>query len=187
MVKLEAVTPVVRSRASSSSTDDDDEDDDDETGLHSASSASSDSDLSLIETSATNTSKSYYKRKPSTSPHLIPQGSLIRDANSNRWMVHQCVKSSRDRQRFLYLCSQVKRTFTGNETKVSDSNEQQNIVKTKISPTIHSTEKLKQSRQTVIERARAENQKLDYIFYGTMTEDKNKETEFVLPYKPTDK
>ena len=186
MVKLEAVTPVIRSRASSSSTDDDD-DDDDETGLHSTSSSSSDSDLSLIETSATNGSKSYYKRKTSTSPHLIPQGSLIRDVNSNRWMVHQCVKSSRDNQRFLYLCSQVKRTFTGNETKVSDAIEQQNIVKTKISPTIHLTEKLKQSRQAVIERARAENDKLDYVFYGTVTEDKNKETEFVLPCKPTDK
>jgi hypothetical protein len=152
-MKIEPIKPVIRSRSSSSS-DDSDYDD-----IHSTS--SSDSDLSLIETSAT---KSCQKRQISTSAHIIPQGTLIHDVNNNLWMIHQCIKVSHHNERFIYLCSQVKRSLISNEMKFSE----QNIVKTKISPLMYLTEKLKQSRETVIAKARAENDKLDYIFYGAV-------------------
>ena len=161
MVKLETIKPVIRSRSSSSSSDSDYDD------IHSIS--SSDSDLSLIETSTT---KSCQKRQISTSAHLIPQGTLIYDINNNPWMIHQCVKVSHHNERFIYLCSQVKRS---NEIKLNE----ENIVKTKISPLISLTDKLKQSRQAVIDKARAENDKLDYIFYGAMIEDLTKDIEFI--------
>lgn len=163
--------PVIRSRSSSSDSDFDD--------IHSTS--SSDSDLSLIETSTINSSKSCQKRKIPTSTHIIPQGTLIRDVNNNLWMIHQCVKVSHNHERFIYLCSQVKKSLTKNELKVSDQNQHQNIVKTKISPLMYLTDKLKQSRQTVIDKARAENDKLDYIFYGAVIGDTNKEIELVIP------
>ncbi|CAF2427901.1 unnamed protein product [Rotaria sp. Silwood2] len=171
MVKLEPIKPVVRSRSSSSDSDFDD--------IHSTS--SSDSDLSLIETSATNSSKSCQKRKIPSSNHIIPQGTLIRDVNNNLWMIHQCVKVSHHNERFIYLCSQVKKSLNVNELKISEQTEQQNIVKTKISPLMYLTDKLKQSRQTVIDKARAENDKLDYIFYGAVIGDTNKEIELVIP------
>ncbi|CAF4639085.1 unnamed protein product [Rotaria sp. Silwood1] len=171
MVKLEPIKPVVRSRSSSSDSDFDD--------IHSI--TSSDSDLSLIETSATNSSKSCQKRKIPTSNHIIPQGTLIRDVNNNPWMIHQCVKVSHHNERFIYLCSQVKKSLNVNELKISEQNEQQNIVKTKISPLMYLTDKLKQSRQTVIDKARAENDKLDYIFYGAVIGNTNKEIELIIP------
>jgi len=171
MVKLEPVKPVVRSRSSSSSSDDSDYDD-----IHSIS--SSDSSLSLIETSTINSLKSCQKRQIPTSVHIIPQGTLIRDINNNHWILHQCIKISHHNERFLYLCSQVKRSLTINDMKIS---EQQNIVKTKISPLIYLTDKLKQSRQAVIDKARIENDKLDYIFYGAVIGDTNKEIQLIIP------
>ena len=168
MVKLETIKPVVRSRSSSS--DDSDYDDID-------SASSSDSGLSLIETSTINSLKSCQKRPISTSVHLIPPGTIIPDVNNNLWMLHQCVKISHHNERFLYLCSQVKRSSSLNETKFSE----QNIIKTKISPLIHLTDKLKQSRQTVIEQARAENDKLDYIFYGAVIGDTKNAIQLILP------
>ncbi|CAF1101352.1 unnamed protein product [Rotaria sordida] len=171
MVKLEPIKPVVRSRSSSSDSDFDD--------IHST--TSSDSDLSLIETSAINSSKSCQKRRISTSNHIIPQGTLIHDVNNNLWMIHQCVKVSHHNEKFIYLCSQVKKTLNVNELKISEQNEQQNIVKTKISPLLYLTDKLKQSRQTVIDKARVENDKLDYIFYGAVIRDTNKEIELIIP------
>ncbi|CAF3134803.1 unnamed protein product [Rotaria socialis] len=170
MVKLEPIKPVIRSRSSSSDSDFDD--------LNSTS--SSDSDLSLIETSATNSSKSCQKRKIPTSTHIIPQGTSIRDVNNSLWMIHQCVKVSHHNERFIYLCSQVKRTSNVHELKILEQTEQQNIVKTKISPLMYLTDKLKQSRQTVIDKARAENDKLDYIFYGAVIGDTNKEIELII-------
>ena len=175
MVKIEPIKPVIRSRSSSSSSDDDDSDYDD---LHSIS--SSDSDLSLIETSITNLSKTSPKRSISTSAHVIPQGTLIRDANNNHWIIHQCVKISHQNERFLYLCSQVKRSIAVNNMRTSEDNQQQNIVKTKISPLTYLTDKLKQSRQAVIEKARAKNDKLDYVFYGAVIGETNKEIASIL-------
>jgi hypothetical protein len=172
MVKLEPVKPVVRSRSSSSSSDDDSDYDD----IHSTSS-SSDSYLSLIETSEINSSKSYLKRQIPTSVNIIPQGTLIRDVNNNHWILHQCIKISHQNERFLYLCSQVKRSLTINNMKISE----QNIIKTKISPLIYLTDKLKQSRQSVIDKAHSENDKLDYIFYGAVIGDTNKEIQLIIP------
>ncbi|CAF0719236.1 unnamed protein product [Adineta steineri] len=172
MVKIEAIKPVVRSRSSSSSSDSDYDD------INSTS--SSDSDLSLIETSLTNLSKSCQKRKIPTSAHIIPQGTLIRDVNNNLWMIHQCVKISHHNERFIYLCSQVKRSLAINEMKISEDIQQQNIVKTKISPLMYLTDKLKQSRQAVIDKARAKNDKLDYVFYGAVIGDTNKEIDLII-------
>ncbi len=167
MVKLETIKPIVRSRSSSSSSDDSDYDDIDST-------SSSDSGLSLIETSTINSLKSCQKRKIPTSVHLIPQGTIINDVNNNLWVLHQCVKISHHNERFIYLCSQVKRR---NDLKQSE----QNIIKTKISPLMYLTDKLKQSRQTVIDQARVENDKLDYVFYGAMIGDTKKEIQLTLP------
>lgn len=171
MVKLEPIKPVIRSRSPSSDSDFDD--------IHSTS--SSDSDLSLIETSTINSSKSCQKRKIPASTHIIPQGTLISDVNNNRWIIHQCVKVSHSNERFIYLCSQVKKTSNVNELKISEQHEQYNIVKTKISPLNHLTDKLKQSRKTVIDKASTENDKLEYIFYGAVIGDTNKEIELILP------
>lgn len=168
MVKIEATKPVVRSRSSSSSSDSDYDD------LHSIS--SSDSDLSLIETSISNVSKTCPKRQLPTSAHLLPQGTFLRDVNNNLWIVHQCVKVSHQSTRFIYLCSQVKRSSAA----VDGHGPQQNIVKTKISPLSYLTEKLKQSRQAVIDKARAKNDKLDYVFYGAVIGDTNKEIESII-------
>ncbi|CAF0883449.1 unnamed protein product [Adineta ricciae] len=159
MVKIEPIKPVIRSRSSSSSSDDDDSDYDD---LHSIS--SSDSDLTLIETSITNLSKTSPKRSISTSTHVIPQGTLIRDVNNNHWIIHH----------------QVKRSIAVNDMKTSEDNQQQNIVKTKISPLMYLTDKLKQSRQAVIDKARAKNDKLDYVFYGAVIGETNKEIASIL-------
>jgi hypothetical protein len=169
MVKLETIKPIVRSHSSSSS-DDSDYDDIDST-------SSSDSGLSLIETSTINSLKSCQKRKIPTSVHLIPQGTIIHDVNNNLWMLHQCVKISHHNERFIYLCSQVKRSSILNDMKFSE----QNIIKTKISPLMYLTDKLKQSRQAVIDQARTENDKLDYVFYGAMIGDTKNEIQFILP------
>jgi hypothetical protein len=169
MVKLEPIKPVIRSRSSSSSSDSDYDD------IHSTS--SSDSGLSLIETSTINSFKSCQKRQIPTSVHIIPQGTIIRDINNNLWILHQCIKISQHNERFIYLCSQVKRSLTINDMKISE----QNIIKTKISPLMYLTDKLKQSRQAVIDKARAENDKLDYVFYGAVIGDTNKEIQLIIP------
>ena len=169
-MKIESIKPITRSRSSSSYTDSDDD--------HSASS-SSDSDLSLIETSIVNSSKFSLKNHISTSTTLIHQGTIIRDVNNNPWMIHQCIKGSLKSGRFIYLCSQVKRSAMNHESNLCE----QNIVKTKISPLMYLTDKLKRSREVVIEKARAENDKLDYIFYGAVIGDTNKEIELILPNK----
>jgi hypothetical protein len=168
MVKFETIKPIVRSRSSSSNDSDYDD-------IHSTS--SSDSGLSLIETSTINSLKSCHKRKIPTSVHLIPQGTIIHDVNNNLWMLHQCVKICHHNERFIYLCSQVKRSLTLNDMKISE----QNIIKTKISPLMYLTDKLKQSRQVVIDQARAENDKLDYVFYGAVIGDTKKEIQLILP------
>jgi hypothetical protein len=154
MVKFETIKPIVRSRSSSSNDSDYDD-------IHSTS--SSDSGLSLIETSTINSLKSCHKRKIPTSVHLIPQGTIIHDVNNNLWMLHQCVKICHHNERFIYLCSQVKRSLTLNDMKISE----QNIIK--------------QSRQVVIDQARAENDKLDYVFYGAVIGDTKKEIQLILP------
>lgn len=167
MVKIEPLKTIIRCRSSSSSSDNDD--------AHSTFS-SSDSDLSLIETSAMNSSKMLHQRKLSTSTSVLAQGTILRDMNNNLWMIHQCLKVSHRAERFIYSCSQVKRSTNNAETKVSE----ENIVKTKITPLIHLTEKLKQSRQLVLDRARTDNNQLDYIFYGAMIGDTKKEIDLIL-------
>lgn len=131
-----------------------------------------------------NASKSVQKRQVPTSSHLIAAGTIIRDLNNNAWMIHQCVKVSHRSERFLYLCSQVKRPLPAAEPK---STNEQNIVKTKISPLMYLTEKLKQSRQAVLDRARTENEQLDYIFYGAVIGETNKNIELILPPRPEQK
>ena len=173
MIELELVKPIIHSRSSSPFDSDFDD---------VRSTSSSDSDLSLIETSGINSSKSGRKHQIPTSAHIIPQGTLIRDANNNLWMIHQCIKVSHHNERFMYLCSQVRKSLTINDLKISEENEQHTIVKTKISPLMFFTDKLKQSRQTVIDNADAENEKLNYIFYGAVIKETNKEIELIIPY-----
>jgi hypothetical protein len=124
-----------------------------------------------------NSTKVASQHSVSTSACLVPQGTLVRDVNNTLWMVHQCVKVSRRSERFIYQCSQVKRSTTHNEPKTSE----ENIVKTKISPLMFLTEKLKESRQAVLDKARADNDQLDYIFYGAVLGETNKEIELILP------
>lgn len=102
MIKIESNRTMTRSRSSSSSSDDDD--------VHSSFS-SSDSDLSLIESST----KMFQQRKLSTSNFQLGQGTILRDTNKNFWMIHQCLHVSHRSERFLYLCSQVKRSTTDEE------------------------------------------------------------------------
>lgn len=163
MGKLETIKPIVRSRSTSSSlsTSSDDESDYDDID---STTSSSDSDLSLIQTSA-------IKRSIPTSVHLLPSGTLLTDVNNNQWILHQCLKLSHDHERFIYLCSQVKRSSTNNDIHLAE----QNIVQTKISPMIDLPEKFHQSRQTVIDKARTENNQLDYVFYGATIGQTNEE------------
>ena len=159
-MKIESVKTTSRSRSSSSSSDDDD--------VHSSYS-SSDSDLSLIETSAMNATKLSQQRKVSvTSTSLIAQGTILRDTNSNFWMIHQCLQASHHAERFLYLCSQVKRSTTVAEEM---------WVKTKISPlNNNSNEKFPQSRPT-----RKTNDRRDFLFYGVTIGESKKEIEWPFP------
>lgn len=171
MMKIDSIKPIVRSRSSSSSSETDDSD---------SASSSSDSDLSLIETSTLNLTKSFQKKKSSTSTNCLSQGTIIRDVNNNPWMIHQCIRGSHRSGRYIYLCSQVKRSSLREET---NTNNEQYTIKTKICPLTHLTEKLKKSRQIVIEKARAENDKLEYVFYSAVIGETNKETEIILPNK----
>lgn len=159
MSKLETIKPIVRSRSSSSSSDENDSND-------IQSSASSDSGLSLIQTSAITS-----KRSIPTSVHLIPAGTSIPDVNNNLWIIHQCLKISHDNERFIYLCSQTKRPSPINDIPISE----ENIIKTKISAVLHLPEKFKQSRESAIEKARAEKDQVDYVFYSAMNGQKYEE------------
>ena len=165
MMKIESVKTIIsRSRSSSSSSDDDD--------VHSSYS-SSDSDLSLVETSAMNATKLSQQRKVSvTSPSLLAQGTILRDTNNHFWLIHQCLQVSHHSERFLYLCSQAKRSTTIVE-EIS--------VKTKISPLNNAAEKFPKSRQTAFERARKSNDRRDFLFYAVTIGESNKEIEWPFP------
>lgn len=162
MSKLETIKPIVRSRSSSSSSSIDSTDN--------QSIASSDSGLSLIQTSTTTSQRSI-----PTSVHLIPAGTSISDVNKNLWIIHQCLKISPDNERFLYLCSQVKRTSTNDDSQHADEN---NIIQTKISAISHLPEIFKQSRENAIDKARAENDQVDYVFYSAINGQKYEEFSF---------
>lgn len=179
MVKFEPIQSVTRSFSSSSSSDDDSDSDD----RKSTSSSSSDSCLSLIETSRLHSLKSCQKRQIPTSVHLIPQGTILHDSHQNPWIIHQCLKVSKGNERFLYLCSQMKRSSIINEKKSAE----EMTVKIKISPLMHLTEKLKQSRESMIKKALAENRKLDSIFYGAVLGDTNKEIQLIFPTNHSEK
>ncbi|CAF0869101.1 unnamed protein product [Didymodactylos carnosus] len=141
--------------------------------------SSSDSFLSLIESPVSSSSKNqsnqqqnqtYFRNRKRTHDrvNIVANGTIIKDSNNNNWMVQNCIKARHER--YLYTVTPVK------HQSAQQQQQQHNIVKTKISPLMFLTEKLKESREDILNKAKAQNEELDYVFYGavmTTSDDNN--------------
>ncbi|CAF1019212.1 unnamed protein product [Didymodactylos carnosus] len=141
--------------------------------------SSSDSFLSLIESpvslsSSKNQSNQHQQNQKSFSNrkrthdrvNIVPNGTIIKDSNNNNWIIQSCIKARRER--YLHTVTPAKYHSVQHQQQ-----QQHNIVKTKISPLMFLTEKLKESRADILNKAKAQNEELDYVFYGAVMSDNN--------------